>query len=422
MILTPQTILTIGGNAKAYFQLNRWLPRYRVIPLLASQPGEGKDYDPGLVLLFNPPDSKQLSKLLTEVHHQYPEVPIIVLQTTNAAPIDKIVDTFRCGVQTYLDWPCDKVVLQEKIAAYFQNSSKWRVLYNYWSQKLWKKPAKGQISQMESVSNNDTSKPGMSFFFNHVPHLETPDLQVNFFGNFSMKTNKSPLPEIRSRLKNALLSYLLYHREEYLHREKLMELFWPHVSPDSSRNSLNVAISQIRQYLRPHLPVDDFLLFRNEGYIIQPDLEILTDVEQFIQLCDKGSAALQSGKPEAVCNYLKQAKGIYQYDFMANLPYEEWCTNERDALKEKYLSILHGLAQYYYHKNDFAHARPVAEQILEKDPFLEDTHRLLMDCYAQLNQRGKALQQYGKCQQLLKEYFQVEPSQATRVLMERIRG
>ncbi len=412
----PKTILTIGGNAETFFQLNRWLPRYRLVPLLDPPSGKKLPFNPGLILLFQLEEAPALGARLATLQKCYPSIPILVLQGQKAPALTEVIATFHHGVQAYLEWPCAATLLQQKIALHFKKSFDWKWLFSFWKQP----PA--LPTSYERTQEASNGAPGLSFFFNHVPHLKDPDLRVNFFGNFSMKAQETPLPPIRSRLKNALLSYMLYHRNQHLHREKLMDLFWPDVPCDASRNSLNVAISQLRHYLRPHLPVDEVLLFRNEGYIFQPELEILTDVEQFVTLCQQGGTALKAGHPEEVRRLLDQAKGLYHQDFMANLPYEDWCTNERDALKEKYLSILHGLAQHYYHKKDYLNAIPVAEQILEKDPFLEDIHRLLMDCYARLDQRGRALQQYGKCQHLLKEYFQVEPSQATKVLLEEIRG
>ncbi len=415
----PKTILTIGGNAEVFFQLNRWLPRYRIVPLLGLPTKPDDSFRPGLILILDLPEVEKTSVDLSALKTQFPETPILVLQGRKIQDFSTVINTFHQGVDGYIDWPCRPTLLREKVGMYFQQGFDWKRIFNF---SIFQQSSRKETPQVESKPDQNTSHPGNSFFFNHVPHLENPDLRVNFFGNFALKTQKTALPAISSRLKNALLSYMLYHRQEHLHREKLMDLFWPDVPVDASRNSLNVAIYQIRQYLRPYLEVDDVLLFQNEGYIFQPELEILTDVEQFVELCQRGGNALKADKPDEVRQLLEQAKGFYQQDFMANLPYEEWCTNERDALKEKYLSTMHGLAQYYYHKKDYHNAIPVAEQILEKDPLLEDIHRLLMDCYAQLNQRGKALQQYGKCQNLLREYFQVEPSMATKVLLSEIRG
>lgn len=413
----PKTILTIGGNAEVFFQLNRWLPRYRIVPLLGLPTKTDDSFHPGLILILDLPEVEETSVDLCALKVQFPETAILVLQGRKIQDFNTVINTFHQGVDGFIEWPCAPTLLQEKVGMYFQKSFDWKRIFNFGIFKHFAKE-----TPLTTTTKNTSAKPGNSFFLNHLPHRKDPDLRVNFFGNFALKTQKAALPAISSRLKNALLSYMLYHRQEHLHREKLMDLFWPDVPVDASRNSLNVAISQIRQYLRPHLEVDDVLQFRNEGYIFQPELEILTDVEQFVDLCQRGNNSLKAGHPDEVRQLLEQAKGFYQQDFMANLPYEEWCTNERDALKEKYLSTMHGLAQYYYRKKDYLNAIPIAEQILEKDPLLEDIHRLLMDCYARLNQRGKALQQYGKCQTLLKEYFQVEPSRATKVLLEEIRG
>jgi DNA-binding SARP family transcriptional activator len=57
---------------------------------------------------------------------------------------------------------------------------------------------------------------------------------------------------------------------------------------------------------------------------------------------------------------------------------------------------------------------------LEKDRCHEDSHRLLMRCYVQLGQRGRALRQYRLCERILDQKYGTAPSPETRSLRRSI--
>ena len=52
-----------------------------------------------------------------------------------------------------------------------------------------------------------------------------------------------------SRRTRNLLAYLVTHRDKPVPRDVLMDVFWPHASPEAARNSLHVALSGVRRTL-----------------------------------------------------------------------------------------------------------------------------------------------------------------------------
>ena len=59
---------------------------------------------------------------------------------------------------------------------------------------------------------------------------------------------------------------------------------------------------------------------------------------------------------------------------------------------------------------------------LDADELREDVHRRIMQCYSQSGQRSKALAQYTRCVETLRDQLNLEPAMETQQLYERIAG
>lgn len=81
---------------------------------------------------------------------------------------------------------------------------------------------------------------------------------------------------------------------------------------------------------------------------------------------------------------------------MADFRYDEWRESERDNLKESYLVILNPLNTIFFDCAEFDAGIKICKKMIEKDPYLEDVHRRLMECYDQMGLRDLAKNQYTK--------------------------
>ena len=59
---------------------------------------------------------------------------------------------------------------------------------------------------------------------------------------------------------------------------------------------------------------------------------------------------------------------------------------------------------------------------LDKDRCHENSHRLLMLCYARMGQRDRAMRQYRLCEKVLGQEYGTSPSPETRFLYENLLG
>jgi DNA-binding SARP family transcriptional activator len=245
-------------------------------------------------------------------------------------------------------------------------------------------------------------------------------LTTYFLGSFRVFVNDSSVDFWPSGRARSLCKYLLIHRRRAVHREKLMDVFWPSVSPDLARNSLNVAVHDLRQAFRAltDLPIIEF----GEGaYLLNPSLDVWLDVEEFehhLQACRQFEITHQG---EMAIKELESATSLYQGDFLADDLYEDWTILTRERLRLDYLEILDRLSHIYFHQGEYIACASLCQLILNRDNCREDAHRLLMVCYCRQGQQYLALRQYQICCEALHSELQIEPEQATIELANRIR-
>ena len=256
----------------------------------------------------------------------------------------------------------------------------------------------------------------------------TQDLTLNGFlmGPFHIVFNELIIRDWPSRKGKSLFAYLLYHHDKPCFREALMDTFWPHLQHESARNSLNVAMHGIRRLFKKTEIARDLILFKNEKYLINPEICVATDCDIFASSWKEAQRIERlEGLPRAVPAYERAAE-LYKGDFMANEVYketaEEWTCLERENIKERYLFILEKLSKFHTEDGHPETAVILCSTILEHDSCREDVHRRLMLLFLKQKKRNKAIRQFHQCEEVLRAELDVEPAQATLALFEKIKG
>jgi DNA-binding SARP family transcriptional activator len=247
-----------------------------------------------------------------------------------------------------------------------------------------------------------------------------PTLIVHLLGHFQVILNGHAVESWPSGRGRAVFKYLLAHRERPMQRDVLMEAFWPEASPESARNSLNVALHGLRQALRAvsDIPV---VIFQNGAYRLNPDLRVSIDVEEF-KCCVQAGRRYEDGSDlaSAIAQY-QQAAALYQGDFMADDMYDNWPALMRERLRVAYLDTLDRLSHIYFGQGQFATSITLCQLILAQDSCREDTHCHLIRCYSRQGQYHLALRQYQSCVEALRDGLDVDPAPTTIHLYERVR-
>ena len=247
-----------------------------------------------------------------------------------------------------------------------------------------------------------------------------PVLTVHLLGRLRVSLNDTPVEEWPRERGRSLFKYLLTHRDPWPQREVLMEVFWPHSSPAAARNSLNVAVHGLRRALRAAADIPVVVL-QGGVYRLAPDLRVWVDVDEFERHVDVGRRLEAAGEQASAISEYELAASLYQGDFLADDPYEEWPVLTREHLRVAYLDLLDRLSCLYFGQGRYAACAVLCQRMIERDACREDAHRRLIRCYSRQGQPQLALRQYLACVEALRAELGVDPAPATVRLQEAIR-
>jgi DNA-binding SARP family transcriptional activator len=282
-------------------------------------------------------------------------------------------------------------------------------------------PALDQQSESDQVSAPDQDQPATLDHAESVAEVVAPPLITAYLlGTFSFTVNDKTVSNWPTGKGRAVFKYMLAHHAQPIPRDVLMDAFWPQAGPEAARNSLNVALYGLRQALKT-VTDKPVVLFDEGAYCISPEFEVWVDVDKFDGHVQTGRRLEAKGQMLHAAAEFELAIGLYQGDFLAGDPYEEWPVLPRERLRVTFLDILDRLSQFYFDQHQYAASATACQQILARDNCREDAHCLLMRCYSRQDQHHLALRQFHTCVEALRTELDVEPAPATAQLHERIR-
>jgi predicted ATPase/DNA-binding SARP family transcriptional activator len=229
-------------------------------------------------------------------------------------------------------------------------------------------------------------------------------LQLYFLGLLGLRYGNEQLPKPPTLKSQSLLAYLVHHRRQPLQRDQLAGLFFGERTEYKARHSLSTALWHIRRCL----PNDSFVLNDSQTVQFDPQSSLWLDVEEFEALAARSDAAS-----------LHSAIALYRGDFLDGF-YDDWIISERYRVESLYLETLARLIAVYEAGKDYHAALAMTLRLLDRDALREDAHQAAMRAYCGLGQRKAALEQYGRCQEILRKELRVEPMVETRNLYQDI--
>jgi DNA-binding SARP family transcriptional activator len=162
-------------------------------------------------------------------------------------------------------------------------------------------------------------------------------------------------------------------------------------------------------------------LFRRGCYSLNPELRLWIDSEAFIHSVHKAQVAEQRGDLKAAIAEYGVAKTIYHSPLLVDDRYEDWLIPQRQSLKDAHQKVLTRLSTFHFDREEYESCAAAAAKMIEVDLCNEESHRLLMRCYARMGHAHLALRQYHFCVDALARELNLIPSAQTVALFQQIR-
>jgi DNA-binding SARP family transcriptional activator len=237
----------------------------------------------------------------------------------------------------------------------------------------------------------------------------------------------------RSRQERRLLLILLAARGARVPVDHLLDWLWPDADRTAGATTLRSAISGLRHTLEIASGArasSRYILTRSGGYAWNTESGVWVDAEEFLALTDgreprttqrvpdrrTGEPDTRHPTPGTRAQNLEQAIALYRGDYLADEADVPWAVNAREALRERFLTALHDLAELRLDADAYAAAIGLARRGLEQDRLREPFYRVLMQAHARAGDVASALQSYERCRRALDEELGAAPSVQTRAL------
>jgi len=245
-------------------------------------------------------------------------------------------------------------------------------------------------------------------------------LVVYCLGPFRVYQNDQLITEWNSLKSKAIFKYLLARPKVHVTKDILMDVFWPDATPRAARRNLHQAIYSLRQILRGEQLDFQHIQFEDDCYFLNPAMDVWLDFEEFEKHVQAGQRFETAGQLTAAMAAYGVAESIYLDDFLEEDLYEDWPKLQRQHLRNLYLDITDRLTRHYVQQGEHIAAIVLCRKLLAKDTCHEAAHRRLMQCFVAQGQRHLAVRQFQTCAQALKEELNLNPSEETVALHQKI--
>ena len=175
---------------------------------------------------------------------------------------------------------------------------------------------------------------------------DTPEnLAVCTFGGLSFSFKGAPVTiSWESQKARLLFCYLLVTFDQWVHRDKLIELLWPG-DEGAAVNNFKTTLSRLRKSFSGSQPINPVL---TQGEAVRINFNTITlDASLFRQKATSGIKLLARGDHKSAKAYLEAAQDLYVGDFLPEEPFNECINVARAELSELNSAVIVSLGKIY---------------------------------------------------------------------------
>lgn len=233
-------------------------------------------------------------------------------------------------------------------------------------------------------------------------------LTVNLLGQFDVRREGAPIV-IPSRPAQSLFAFLILSAGTAHRREKLAGTLWPNTSDENARSNLRHELWRLRKAIEAGPP--------SENFFLADELTIAFNANSNHTL---DAAILKQIRDDLATNDLIGTLSLYRGELLPGF-YDDWIVLERERLyaivEQKMTHLLERLIQ----ERRWKEILDWGERWIALGQSPEAAYRALMIAHAEMGDRSRMAAVYQRCIESLRNDLNVEPSQETRVLFQRLR-
>lgn len=237
--------------------------------------------------------------------------------------------------------------------------------------------------------------------------MDQQPLSIQLLGAFQVRAGTVPLHTLHAPRLQALLAYLLLHRDAPLPRRQIAFALWPASTEAQALTNLRNLVHQLRQLLPQS---EDFLEHDGPTLHWRADAPFRLDVADFEQALARAEQDARQTQPERTRAALEAAITVYAGDLFPGC-YDEWILPERERLRQRYLGALERLVVMLESQRDYQAAIAYAQRLVQAEPLHEGAYLRLLRLYALIGDRAAAMQVYQTCVDALQRELGVAPGQ-----------
>ena len=171
-------------------------------------------------------------------------------------------------------------------------------------------------------------------------------LGVRTFGGLSLQYGGSPVTILwESQKARILFCYLLISYDQWVHRDKLIEMIWPGCDMVAGAKNFKTTLSRLRKSFQGPRSINPVLSL---GEAIRLDANLFSlDASQFKYHASSGIKMLARGEIATARKYLETAQDYYTGVFLPEEPFDVHISAERAELEKLYTTVLSSLEKVY---------------------------------------------------------------------------
>ena len=227
-------------------------------------------------------------------------------------------------------------------------------------------------------------------------------LKVSSLGQFELLHNGRSLEiEWPTTKTKELFLYLLYHRGDFVARDKIITALWNKKPPEKAVDILYTTVYSLRKIFK-RIGIEDIIKSKRGFYGINLE-EITWDMLQFKGLVEEIRLEVEENI-EKIDRILE----LYQGEFLIEESYN-WLHEPQAELEKEFKNTLFKVADYYQEQGNYEAEEKLLHRIVDEAFLSERAYKRLINLYKKKGQETAARRKYEEFKRKFQAEFGIEP-------------